>query len=574
MSIGILSPELQEKQKSLADCLFHLEELTREIDKNDLKDTVSEMRSKLNDPFLFVIVGEVKAGKSSFINALLETERDICEVSPRPCTDTIQQIMWSETEGEEVLNEFQKKIFLPVEILKSITIVDTPGTNSIVKNHQEITERYVPQSDLIVFVFPSKNPFTESAWKLFDFIKSEWRKKIVFILQQSDLMQPADLDENMAEVKKIAQEKGIEDPIIFPTSALFEKEGNKTESGFIPLRKYISENITGGDVYILKLKSNLETSKEILSKIEDGTNLRSQQLEADKIFRDELKGDINEQEKISFDRTDKMIDSLLDSYDLITSQAREELNGGLNFFKLAGRSVRKVFGGKEPSMKEWLNGINRQMEKDLRSRFQSNLEVSMGGISDSIKHMVKLVETRIQSSPTILKSDNEIFGDIADRRQDAIKAIQDNYTRFVENNENFIDRELNPKASSFMPDVATGGGLAIVGAILTATTNVAVFDVTGGILTAVGLAFAGGTMFFKKRSVMEGFDQEIGKGRIQLKNTIEDQIKRYTHNIKERLNSSFEPLYLHINKEQASLDDLNGKIEGLKSQMLNTERSL
>lgn len=574
MSTAILSPELQQKQELIADCLFHLEELTREIDKKDLKDTVGDLRAKLQDPFLFVICGEVKAGKSSFINALLQTERDICEVSPRPCTDTIQQIMYSENEGEEIISEFQKKIFLPVDILKNISIVDTPGTNSIVKNHQEITEKYVPQSDLIVFVFPSKNPFTESAWKLFDFIKTEWRKKVIFILQQADLMNPADLQENLDEVRKIAQEKGVAEPVIFTTSALLEKEGKTTESGFTPLRSYIKENITGGDVYVLKLKSNLETSKEILGKIEEGTSLRFEQLKADKSFRAEIQVDIDEQEKLSFVRTDKMIQSLLDSYDLITSQARNELDSGLNFFKLAGRSIRGIFGKKEPSMKEWLNGINRQMEKDLRSRFQDNLEVSMGGISDSIKHMVKLVEDHIQDSTTILKSDNEIFGDIADKRQEAIKAIQENYTRFVENNENFIDRELTPKAASFMPDIATGGGLAIVGAILAATTNIAIVDVTGGLLTTGGLVFAGGTMFFKKRNVMEDFDNEIKNGRNKLKTTIEDQIKRYTHNIKERLNSSFAPLDLHINKEESSLNDLQGKIDGLKNKIEKTNRAL
>ncbi|RQH24196.1 hypothetical protein D5R40_30035 [Okeania hirsuta] len=38
-------------------------------------------------------------------------------------------------------------------MLRKISIVDTPGTNTISEHHQEITERLFLRSDLIVFVF-------------------------------------------------------------------------------------------------------------------------------------------------------------------------------------------------------------------------------------------------------------------------------------------------------------------------------------------------------------------------------------------------------------------------------------
>ncbi|MEZ4986392.1 MAG: dynamin family protein [Saprospiraceae bacterium] len=69
------------------------------------------------------------------------------------------------------------------KILRDIAIVDTPGT-TIVEHHQEITERFVPASDLIVFVFEAKNPYRQSARTFFDFIQDEWRKKVIFVLQQ------------------------------------------------------------------------------------------------------------------------------------------------------------------------------------------------------------------------------------------------------------------------------------------------------------------------------------------------------------------------------------------------------
>ena len=97
-----------------------------------------------------------------------------------------------------------------------------PGTNTIIDHHQEITERFIPHSDLIVFVFEAKNPYRQSAWSFFDYINSEWRKKVIFILQQSDLMKPDDLIINIEGVKKQAKEKGINDPKVFAVSALRE----------------------------------------------------------------------------------------------------------------------------------------------------------------------------------------------------------------------------------------------------------------------------------------------------------------------------------------------------------------
>ncbi|MBK8152172.1 MAG: hypothetical protein IPK61_03320 [Saprospiraceae bacterium] len=46
--------------------------------------------------------------------------------------------------------------------------------------------------------------------------------------------------------------------------------------------------------------------------------------------------------------------------------------------------------------------------------------------------------------------------------------------------------------------MATGTGIAIVGAIITALTHGAVFDITGGVLTTLGLAFAGITLGLNK----------------------------------------------------------------------------
>ena len=194
--MNFITTKIQAYRTKVDALIGDFHQLTTDIGHAELAKTVSELRQRIHEPFLFVIAGEVKAGKSSFINALLATGKEICKVAAQPMTDTIQLITYGDTEEVVTVNPYLKKVFQPVEILKEIAIVDTPGTNTIVAHHQEITEGFIPSADLIVFVFEAKNPYRQSAWDFFNFIHTDWRRKIIFILQQKDLMLPEDLATN------------------------------------------------------------------------------------------------------------------------------------------------------------------------------------------------------------------------------------------------------------------------------------------------------------------------------------------------------------------------------------------
>ena len=71
------------------------------------------------------------------------------------------------------------------------------------------------------------------------------------------------------------------------------------------------------------------------------------------------------------------------------------------------------------------------------------------------------------------------------------KILQDAFARFMNRSENFTDESLFPEKSTIASNITTGSGVAAIGVILMAVTKGAVFDITGGILTAVGVLFAG-----------------------------------------------------------------------------------
>ncbi len=570
---SLINKSLQALRALIDETVKDLHELTIQIRHEQLASTVSDLRNRLNDPFMFVIVGEVKAGKSSFINALLESKEEITAVAPQPMTDTIQQIVYGPEKQVLTINPYLKRIEIPVEILREIALVDTPGTNTIIEHHQEITESFIPASDLIVFVFEAKNPYRESAWQFFQFIHEDWRKKVIFVLQQKDLMPAEDLEINLVKLREYAAKKGVQEPAIFSVSAKEELDGHTERSGFAEVRAYIRENITGGKAPVMKLQNSVQTALHILTSIKEGLILRRKQWEADSAFRQEISDSLVSQETKSNRQVDVLVENIIAGYDRATRAAEAELSNGMSFFSLLYRSVASVFSRKA-SAQEWLDHLALSLENDLNTELRTKLMDGIGDLSDSVQQMAKLIDLKIRTSQTILQNNHEIFSAIAEKRSNVFKDLQDTFDDFLRKSENFTGHELFPDKSPLPGSFATGSGLAVVGIALTALAHGMVFDLTGGILTTIGLIFAGVATTGKRRKILGGFREEIAKGRTRLEEDVTRKLKLYIKNLKERIDSHFDPFDLLLEKEEAQLSQLEKKQVEVQQRLDHLDQEL
>lgn len=573
MFSSILNKDIQKFRTQIDEIVKDLHELTIQIQTPELAQTVSELRNRINEPFMFVIVGEVKAGKSSFINALLDTGREITKVAPQPMTDTIQQLVYGEAEEITVINPFLKRISIPVDILKEIAIVDTPGTNTIIEKHQEITERFIPASDLIVFVFEAKNPYRQSAWDFFDFIHGDWRKKIIFVLQQKDLMSAEDLAVNENGVLEYAQKKGINQPLVFSVSAKQEQEGNKTESGFAPMRQYIRDNITGGKAPILKLRNNLDLSRNISERIAQGLDTRAQQWEADTAFRADIRDTLDRQAAQSNRQVGILVENLLAGYDRITREKSDQLTEGLSVFTLIRRTIAGIFS-KQASAKEWLEQLANELGTDLERELQQKLQEGVVDLAESIQQMAKMIDLKIQNSQTILKHNHALFSAIAERRSNVLRDLQDAFARFMNRSENFTARELFPDNQPLSPNLLTGSGLAVIGTILAVVAQGAVFDVTGGVLASIGFLFAGISTSIKRKRVLNGFFEEIQKGRTRMEKEVTEKLSTYVDQLKRRIDANFQDFDAMLDTEKEQIAQLRVRQNHVAGQIEQVENIL
>ena len=121
-----------------------------------------------------------------------------------------------------------------------------------------------------------------------------------------------------------------------------------------------------------------------------------------------------------------------------------------------------------------------------------------------------------------------------------LRELKDNFGEFLQQTENFAGKEIMPQASAVSPNLAAGSGIAVIGIALTAMTTIPALDITGGIMSAVGVLFAGGTILMKRGRILRGFAEEINKGRAQLEETITDKLKAYVSGIRNKIDGNFE----------------------------------
>jgi predicted GTPase len=174
-AVGVLdeaTPTLLREERTV---LGHIRELL--VGQGATPEPIEQLRQAvdLDEPFLLVIVGEFNAGKSAFINALLG-ERVLRE-GVTPTTAVITRLHYATTLFEH-RDGALLEVGYPLELLRHVAIIDTPGTNAILREHEAITSHFVPRADLVLFVTSADRPFTETERAFMQRIR-DWGKKVV-----------------------------------------------------------------------------------------------------------------------------------------------------------------------------------------------------------------------------------------------------------------------------------------------------------------------------------------------------------------------------------------------------------
>jgi len=285
-SAAILSAQQHELLASELELLQRLTDLLAAYPASpeDL-DSMADAAEQLTALFLLVVVGEFNAGKSAFINALVGGE--VMPEGVTPTTSVVNLLRFGDSIAETMLPDGVIERAFPAPFLEEITVVDTPGTNAIIREHEALTRRFVPRADLVLFVTSADRPFTDSERSFMESIR-EWGKKITVIINKIDLIRT---EEDAAKVVDFVHENierllGFR-PEVFPVSALLAQQAKALQdrnpperdrlwkqSRFGALETYIFETLDEEGRIRLKLLSPLGAGEHLTDRYLKATNDR------------------------------------------------------------------------------------------------------------------------------------------------------------------------------------------------------------------------------------------------------------------------------------------------------------
>jgi small GTP-binding protein len=269
--MGILSEQQNEIIREERSVLHRLQIALVQFGASQSEiDTLGLSIRQLDELFLLVVVGEFNSGKSAFINALIGQR--LLQEGVTPTTAQINIVRHGDQHERQIVDESLHIIHLPAEALREISIVDTPGTNAIIRTHELLTSQFVPRSDLVLFITSADRPFTESERSFLERIR-DWGKKVVVIVNKIDILQN---ENDLEQVRKFVSENsrsllGIT-PEIFLISArkamqarLSGETALLAESGYVEVENFIYQTLDQESRIRLKLLSPLGVGDRLLN---------------------------------------------------------------------------------------------------------------------------------------------------------------------------------------------------------------------------------------------------------------------------------------------------------------------
>jgi len=519
---------------------------------------------QLDELFLLVVVGEFNAGKSAFINALFG--QPLLEEGVTPTTSRIQLLKHGNQFARVAIEGGVDTYTVPVAWLEEINIVDTPGTNAIHREHEALTQEFVPRSDLVLFVTSVDRPFTESERAFLEHIRG-WGKKIVIVVNKIDIL---DIPEDIARIENFIVENarvllGFA-PEIFPVSSRLALRAKQASDGAMlaasrieALEQYVVTTLDEKERIRLKLRNPIGVALHLIDKYSEIVQERLALLEDDftviadveretAMYREDLYqqfhyrlADVDnalyEFENRGMAYFDENI-RLLRIFDLVNKPKLQE-----EFARLVVADVPQIIEQRVNEIIDWVVGSNvrqwQAVQEHVVSRRDKYAEHLVGQTGGSFTYdRAHLLDT---------------VGRVAQQ-------VLENYDRMDESTRIAAEVQRAVAGTALVEVGALG-----LGAIVTALATTSAADLTG-ILAAGTVAVLGLLVIpAKKRAVKNELHEKIAAVREQLMHSLNTQFTRELERALREIEAAIAPYTRFIRAERKKLQNTNDELTNIRN---------
>lgn len=532
-----------------------------EKDQKALMDSIHQ----LDDFFLLVVVGEFNAGKSAFINALMGESLLVEGVTPT--TTKVNILRYGKETGKKVLSENVESLILDAEFLKEISIVDTPGTNAIVREHEEITSHFVPRSDLILFVTSADRPYTESERLFLEQIQS-WGKKVVMVINKIDILQtPEALEEIQNYVAENAKKILKVNPEIFPVSAkqaLKAKSGEPSlwdESRFQALENYILETLDQESRLKLKLMNPIGVGKRLASQYAEFFEDRLKLLKVDLgLIRDV-------EDQLAVFQKDMLESFNLRISDIIKILLEMEQRGE-DFFSEYIRLARIV----DLMKKEKIQQIYEdQVVADVPDLVEARVTAIIDWLVDSNLRQWQAITNHIAEGRQKYKG--RMVGDIGNfiyDRERLITSLRDEANRVIDTYDKTreADEIARRSQNAVAATAAISAGAVGLGTLVTILATTMAVDVTGILLAGVMAALGLFIIPTRRRNAKIEMRQKVKSMRDQLTKSLTDHFSHEIDRSLQEIRDTITPYTRFIKSENEKNQQSHQKLQSYLTEII------
>jgi small GTP-binding protein len=524
----------------------------------------------LEEMFMLVIVGEFNSGKSAFINALLGSE--VTEEGVTPTTDRITVLRYGEFRTERGRRASVLEKFYPNEFLREVSIVDTPGTNAIIREHEELSRGFVPRSDLVLFITSADRPLSESERGYLELIR-DWGKKILIVVNKVDLLRD---EESAAKIRTFVQD-GIRSmldltPPIFFVSALLaakakaassdiERKALLSASGFDKLEEYIFGLLDEEGRVRLKLESPLGMVEELSRRYRGSVDDRMELLAED--FK--TSENVESQLTLFVEDMRRDFEARLSEIDNIILKMSER---GDTWFE---DNVR--FGNFRELMQR--DKVQRRFEEEVVGDTESLINEKVDSLIDWLvdrnlkqwRSVVEYVNRRRQK-----EHDERMIGAVGDNfeynRSRILNSVGKNATEVVRN----YDREAEAKNLSFAiqsavaQTAATGIGAVGVGTVVVVLASTRFLDATGIIAAGIIAGFGLFILPNRRRKARDEFREKTENLRAKLSEAVSRQFDSELNGSVERMREAIAPYTRFVRTEHTRMTEARDTLAELTAE--------
>ena len=537
-------------------------------------NTLQTLLRDISEPLLFVVVGEVKSGKSSLLNALFGNE--LAKVDVLPATDRVYIFRYGPEEKTTEVSPKLTERYLPIPFLRDFNVVDTPGTNTMVKEHQMTTEDFLPRADIVLFVFSVANPWTQSNWEFLNFLQKTWLKNVIFVLQQIDLRERTEIEVIHRHLQDTAMRQLGFVPPIFAISARkallartsgLDKEKLWEESAFGPLEEQINFIVTESSTRMLKLRSTFQAARVALESAEGEVGGFLNKISADEAALGRLDGLLQNRRDQLRRQVGGLVREIEGGYAQTSNQRtkllREKITLGSGFKLLFGRKgqERDLHSGVETKLRELMQP---QMDKAVNA-LETDLRSVWPQMQDLLDNQLS-ADLRKEARPNI--------PDFAGQRRELHEAIQRAFLEILTGKT--LRERLGRSLRLTSIGMRIAGAMILaggVGAVLLRAENVSL-AIGAGIVALFGLLFAVFLASNHRRNIFANYERELDPKRPEFKQALESQFGKAIDSFCGEMAKRFENLVSMCEKRRARYEPWSQQIAELRTKFVELKPRL